>query len=293
MEISITLIIPTLGRKNDIIRLLKSLNECTINEKIDLEVIIIDQNSSAFGLNSILNEFKNKMNVNYIHSEMKGLSYNRNKALKESKLKDYILFTDDDNVFEKSFFLYLRKYINTLKSFDLLIGNALNLEDKEPYTYRINQEKIARLSLKDFKKIISWNIILPKEKLRSVGFFDESFGVGSFYGACEESDFVIRILNRRESVVYSLPDCKIFHPKRFKNYQNFIRNKNYSIGFGAFYKKQIKLYQFKTQFYFFIDFLRLLIISFGGLILYVFNNQRRKHYINSIVYKIKGFIQYP
>lgn len=292
MATDITLIIPTLGRKNDIIRLLNSLNDCIISEKINLELIIVDQNNPAFGLESIINEFKHKIKVKYIHSEKKGLSHNRNKALKECKLNDYILFTDDDNVFEKLFFVNLRKHINTLKSFDLLIGNALNHEDKEPYTYNINQEKIDRLRLRDFKKIISWNIILPKEKLKSVGFFDESFGVGSFYGACEESDFVIRILNRRESIVYSLPDCKIFHPKRSKNYQNFSRNKNYSFGFGAFYKKQIKLYQFKIQFYFFMDFLRLLILSFGGLILYIFNNHRRKHYTNSITYKIKGFIQY-
>ena len=73
MATNITLIIPTLGRKNDIIRLLKSLNDCIINEKINLELIIVDQNKPEFGLESIINEFKDKIKVKNIYSENKGL----------------------------------------------------------------------------------------------------------------------------------------------------------------------------------------------------------------------------
>ena len=288
MEKKLTLIIPTLGRKQELVDLLESLCSCENKEKIEL--IIVDQNPLEYGLEKIIQSFKLRLDIIYILSNKKGLSHNRNKAIQMCELNDYVLFTDDDNIFDSLFFTHLLFHISSIKNFDLLVANALNIEDKKPYTYAINQQRVEKLKFKNFKKVISWNIIIPKIELDKIGLFDESFGVGSQYGACEESDFILRILTRNRNQTYSLPDCKVFHQKRAKNYNNFKRNINYAFGFGAFYKKQIIKSSLILKFYFFFDFLKLLILSSIGLFMYFFDKNRRIHYRNSLLYKLKGFV---
>lgn len=290
MEKKFSLITPTLGRKIELIEMIESLNLCEKSELITL--IVIDQNPLEFGLKKQILDIVSKMKIIYLHSKKKGLSHNRNLALKKIDLNEFVLFTDDDNTFDVSFFENILKYDSSLEEWDAIIANALNYEDKLPYTYPINQNKSSQLSFISYKKIISWNIVVKSTKIQSMGIFDESFGVGAKYGACEESDFIMRLLSNKDSRVFSCPESKVFHKQRSKNYYNYDRNKKYALGFGAFYRKQLKLYSGKIYFYFIIDFIRIIILSLGGLFLNLFNQKLRKHYIMSLKYKIIGFFSY-
>lgn len=289
MEKKFTLIVPTLGRKKELIELIRSLEDCYCFETLSL--VIVDQNSKEFSLKKTIIGLKSKLHIEYFYSNQKGLSHNRNLALKKADLYDYVLFTDDDNIFDKYFFKHLLTTISS-NEYDLIVANALNYENKLPYTYKINQKQAEKISLRSFKKIISWNIILNKQTLNRLGFFDESFGVGAKYGACEESDFITRLLVQKQTKSYSNPKCKVFHRRREKNYNNFERNIKYAKGFGAFYKKQIITHPLKVKLFFAFDFFKLMAVSFAGLFLYIFNYNRRKHYINSIIFKIVGFKEY-
>lgn len=97
----------------------------------------------------------------------------------------YYMFPDDDSLFDEHFF----------SSFSTLVhGNTLiavkGAQDSSKYFLR--QSNKYCLSIGDYVKAISVNMIIKGETILGVGDFDENLGVGNFYGAGEDNDYFIR-----------------------------------------------------------------------------------------------------
>ncbi len=121
-----------------------------------------------------------------------GLSAARNICLRyvhDKDIKyDYIMFPDDDSVFDKTFFLSFYKEIH---------GNTLiavkATQDKSTFFLRMPNRRVA--TKYDFAKAISVNMVIESDIINQVGFFDENLGVGCYYGSGEDNDYFIRCSN--------------------------------------------------------------------------------------------------
>lgn len=70
----ISLIMPTLNRYDDIYLLMDSLENQTYK---NFELIVVDQNDNS-KVKEIVDKYIDKLDIKYIKSSKKGLSYNRN-----------------------------------------------------------------------------------------------------------------------------------------------------------------------------------------------------------------------
>lgn len=274
---------PTLGRTVELADCINSIL-ATKSSEYSLKVLVVDQNEPGF-----LDDYLPLDDIIFhIHSEIKGLSKNRNIALDLlDGSEDYILFLDDDNILDSDFFRVLNREIrSTPRGF--YVVSAMQLEDGRNYTYPLGANYVS-FDWRYWKSVISWNMVMSSKLVKDVGKFDERFGVGEYWGACEESDYSLRAL-RKCKVFYKVSDAKIYHKSRDKNYSNLSRSMSYARGFGAFFRKQQNVDRDKRA-YWMAQFLWLLAVNILALIFYFFT-PRRKHYKAALIGKLRGYSSY-
>ena len=126
-----SLIIATRERLNSLKRFFYSINEYI--DKFN-EILIIDSSSNTIH-KKIIGEFSKYKNINIIKSEPSS-SIQRNIGIKKfNKKNKYIMFCDDDIVFQKNSILNMEKFINEYNNnvgygFNLLDENKMNYMDK-------------------------------------------------------------------------------------------------------------------------------------------------------------------
>jgi glycosyltransferase involved in cell wall biosynthesis len=223
-----SLIIATLGRKKELLELIESIKNSDY-ETNNLEIIIVDQNEKGF-LDKELSKFEN-LNIKHIHSNIKGLSYNRNIGLSYAS-GDIICFPDDDCKF----------YENTLNEVsNILLRSNIDFCMGQIYDRETKKDVIKKWSKKEFKvnRFNSYFInssitmFIKKEYILN---FDENLGVGARFGSCEDADLIYKILENKAKGIYT-PKIELWHPE--PNYQEISleKVKNYASGFGYFVRK--------------------------------------------------------
>jgi GT2 family glycosyltransferase len=154
---------------------------------------------------------------------------------------EWVVFFDDDIVVSENFFtdiFYdLKKESKTNKIF---FGKIFNKENGKNYLRRFIKTK--KLHYFNFDSVCSATIIFSRVVLEKIGLFDDRFGVGSEFGACEESDLILKALENHVAIVFE-PSFIIFHSK---NSFNSSKSYQYGKGLGALYRKHIfkKLFSF-------------------------------------------------
>lgn len=227
-NINHSLVIATLGRKKELLELIESIKNSDY-ETNNLEIIIVDQNEKGF-LDKELSKFEN-LNIKHIHSDIKGLSYNRNIGLSYAS-GDIICFPDDDCKF----------YENTLNEVsNILLSSNIDFCMGQIYDRETKKDVIKKWSKKEFKvnRFNSYFInssitmFIKKEYILN---FDENLGVGARFGSCEDADLIYKILENKAKGIYT-PKIELWHPE--PNYQEISleKVKNYASGFGYFVRK--------------------------------------------------------
>lgn len=275
----ISLIVPTIGKFKSVIQLLNSVE--LSKDSRNIEVIIIDQNLNSKLKDYVYLEFKN-LNIIYLKSSTKGLSKARNMGLLHAS-GDIIVFSDDDVIYKTDYFLNLLLIESKNPSTDVFIAKLLNVENDEFYTSPPDPLYLSN-GLINYMSCCSVTLNVRKEYVIN---FNEELGAGEYFGACEDSDFVLQLFQNKAKFNF-FEELIVRHPKFIKNQKEFNRIKSYSLGFGAFYKIQIKkggVYKL----YFIKSFLILLIRSFGGMIL---DPKNFKYYYYSFIFKLKGYLKY-
>ena len=75
----------------------------------------------------------------------------------------------------------------------------------------IKGDQPTSINLRNIDIVLSSAFVIRNSIFSIVGNFDEEFGVGSEWGASEETDLLVRILNSNYSVEY-YPSLTVFHP---------------------------------------------------------------------------------
>ena len=223
-----SLIIATLGRKKEVLEVIESIKNSDY-EISNLEIIIVDQNEKGF-LDKELSKFED-LKIKHIHSDIKGLSYNRNIGLRYAT-GDIICFPDDDCKF----------YTNTLvevsnvlldSNMDFCMGRIYDRETKKDVIKKWSKKEFEVNRFNSYFINSSITMFIKKEFILN---FDENLGVGAKFGSCEDADLIYRILENKAKGTYT-PNIELWHPE--PNYQEISleKVKNYASGFGYFVRK--------------------------------------------------------
>ena len=261
----------------DIIRnFIDSIEKSFLSASHDLfrcEIIIIDQSTyrRKFGFKS---KVKN-VEIIYIHSKKRGLSFNRNIGLKIAS-GDYFLVFDSDCTLDINFFDKAFQILNKFSYFDLFFYPILSVEYKTPIFRHWPNEIIDISKCRRFYYATSVNIMWRKNKIPH--FYDEDFGLGSYFPSCEDIDFALRF--NCKSIF--IPEIKVFHPYQ-DNYSNGIyKLVNYSFGFGALCRKHI----------FPVGLIILLLSLFKKILDTLFGNSPIQYLVPVLYSRLKGFFHY-
>lgn len=235
----ISIIVCTYNREIYLPKMLNSVAQQDCN-KDDFELIIINNNSTD-NSSEICQNFKknNKINISYFLEERQGLSFARNRGIKESK-GDFLVFIDDDAFLEKCYINELKKY---LKDTEVDIGFGGRIlpylecdlprwmsDYLSPLMSIIDLGEKIKL-FKGYKYPIGANMGVSRSIINRIGNFNEELGrTGTSMIGGEEKDFFLRI-KKSKIPIYYFPKILVHHviPAERLTIQ-FIKNQALGIG---------------------------------------------------------------
>lgn len=267
----ISLVTATFGRVEEVQTLLNSLLSQTYKK---FELIIIDQNNHD-KLKNIIDRF-DTLDIKYIKSSIKGLSYNRNLGLKIAK-GDIIGFPDDDCFYSSNVLEEVDFFFNSKNECQLYILEAKDPITNKPFIQKYNG-KVNRSNT--LKYCCSINFFVRNKNI----LFDENLGVGSYWGSGEESDFLWNYLKKNDFGLF-LPNACVYHLYYPIETISKERLYTYALGFGALFKKEII---YRRNFNYIFLFLYSLLRSLGGFII----SRQKKSYYLTLKGRICGFINF-
>jgi glycosyltransferase involved in cell wall biosynthesis len=224
----LSIVIPTIGRKNELQNLLNSiyLMDC---KNFTFEVIVVNQNPKGF-LDNILTEFMSKDSFTLYNVEFKGLSKAKNFGVKNAN-GNYITFPDDDcKVFDNSYNIAI-KLINDL-GLDIISGKCVDgngndsVQKFKKGNWYLNQNNFEG-------GFIEATCVIRKEIFDNFD-YDENIGAGTFFGAHEGYDWIFRVLKNTGYKIYYSDNIKFYHPQVILNKGDFSslkRVNSYTYGF--------------------------------------------------------------
>jgi len=207
-EIRISLVVATLGRTVELQKLFDSLAS---QDRLDFEVIIVDQNSDD-RLES-LSRAGWPFQVRRIHTpNARGLSRARNVGWEVAR-GELIIFPDDD-CWYPPWFLSRAVQLMVAAKVDVLTGRAADEAGNDingkysPAPHTVNRSNV-------WISGIEWVMLFKRTALLAVKGFDDDIGVGAStpWQACEGQDILLRVLDEGFS-------CR-FDPSFFGHHARF------------------------------------------------------------------------
>lgn len=270
---------PTLNRFDDIYIFMDSLLEQTYK---NFELIVVDQNDND-KVKEIVDKYVDRLDIKYIKSNKKGLSYNRNIGIAAAQGK-ILAFPDDDCAYKPDTIEKAINFFEKNKEYKIYSCKTMDFNEVDTFKRMYNGTcDINSLNVMDTITSITFFVLFEDKDYLM---FDERLGVGGEFGAGEEVDYILELLSRGYKGRYFGDDI-IYHPakKHSKSKEKYQRDFNYGRGFGAICKKEIVYRKNKK----FIKIMAYKIIrNIGGIVL----NKDRDYHTATIKGRINGFKEY-
>lgn len=239
MDVSI--IIGTYNRCDSLKLSVQRLLNMDLPTDVSCELIIVDNNSSDKTREVIAGfESRGSLELKYLLEKTQGLSYARNRGIKEAKGR-IIAFLDDDCIVEKN---WLATMVSEFESDPELsgIGGRVELFDErdKPVTIMTSRERRLFSSAGQlFNFMHGCNMAFDRQVFEQIGCFDVRLGPGTKVLAAEDADYIYRVFKAGFRMLYC-PDLCVYHNHgRRLDTQVSALLKGYTIGRGAFYCKHI------------------------------------------------------
>ena len=228
-----SLIVPTLGRKDELCKLFESL--CAQSYR-DFEVILVDANAPDF-LKEVIDRYSSRLKIVHVLVAI-GLAAARNVGLTLAT-GNIVAFPDDDCWYNSN---TLANALNKFKgqhSLAIVSGRTVDNEGKPSVSLFL--ERPARISRKNYLKCgNSASIFHRREVFVDIGRFDIQLGLNSRteFQSSEESDILLRALDAGLTAQF-FPDLHVYHGQVDSALTNahIDRARNYGLGFGALLRK--------------------------------------------------------
>jgi len=213
-----SVVVCTYNRCESLKRTLKGFSEVVYPEGYSWELVLVDNNSKD-ETKMIAEEFKEEsgFNVKYVFEAKQGLSYARNRGINHSK-GEIIAFTDDDVMVDR---YWLSNIERAFEEHDVsCVGGKILPVWEIPKPKWLKHDLHYMLALLDYgdkpfylKSPIIWgaNFSVKADIFGKYGGFDTHLGrIPGRLFAGEETEFVRRILNKGEKILYD-PNAVVYH----------------------------------------------------------------------------------
>lgn len=201
-----SLILATVGRSDDVGRLIRSLSAQTDRR---FELIVVDQNVDD-RLAPFIDEGKVAgIELLHLRLDRPSLSGARNLGLAHAS-GEIVAFPDDDCWYEADVVATVLAAFSRERSLDGVIGCWVEqavAHPAKPHTGMLSGEAWRRFRGGDASSI---SLFLKRDLLTRLGGFDENFGVGRWFGAAEETDFILRALSAGAYLAHC-PSVRVHH----------------------------------------------------------------------------------
>lgn len=201
----VDLVVATLGRSEELGRLLESLAAQSYPK---LRVLLVDQNSDD-RLASIVARFESQLSIVRLESSP-GLSRARNRAL-PLLAGDIVAFPDDDCWYPPGL---LDEVVAALGAHAEWGGLSVQARDsrglRSSMLWDTRPGLLDRYSI--WRRAISFSFFLRRSAVEAVGDFadDLGLGAGTRWGSGEESDYLLRVLEAGVTIQYE-PSLFVHH----------------------------------------------------------------------------------
>ena len=223
---SFSLVLGTVERTGDLEIFLTSLDA---QDYRDFELIVVDQNPDD-RLVPILAPYAEKFPVVHLRCE-KGLSRAKNLGLAHAS-RDIIGFPDDNCQLPEGMLREVARFFGEHPEVDGLTGRSADEEGRD------SNGKFARTAgpvdkFNVWNRNIAFNIWLRSRSVRGVR-FDEDMGpgAGTMWGAGDETDFLLQVLEKGAYLFYD-PRFVVIHDQPVKQYDESARRRAYSYACGG------------------------------------------------------------
>lgn len=217
-------VVNTINRSTEFVE--RALKSILAQDFLPSKIFLIDQNLKPLILpDDIVN---NKI-IEVINVHTKSISIARNSITIPQDV-EYIFFCDDDGFADKNFSKVLFEIIKKNPELDLFGGACLNETDKKYYSKR-QKMKGGIKGFADTKKIMGSNLVVRAKLFEELKRFSSDFGVGSFWGAAEETDLVWKAFFNKNKIDF-FHELIIYHPPILNNSISDEIKKSFRYGFG-------------------------------------------------------------
>lgn len=282
----ISLIVPTINRTVELKKLLQSIEECNYS---NFEVIIVDQNTDI-DISNIINGFKDYFDIKHIKVNFKGAAKARNYGFKYA-CGDIINFPDDDCELSKDLLYKVNNIFNENINSELIFGKSLDRYSMQASIINFYDSPVVVKYSNIYRSTVEFTMFIRKSVFEELGGYDEALGVGTYFGAEEGADFVIRALNSGKKIMY-FPELLFYHPKKINKYSvsECLRGLRYGRGAGALAYKHIcmnkNIHIFKLIVYMNFKTITALIIYF-----FTFKFKKSRYYLYVLFGRVQGFLK--
>ncbi len=274
---SFSVAVPTVGRTTELTELLSSIAASTV---LPDSIIVVDQNADD-RLATVLDQFPG-LPIARHRVDFRGLSAAKNYAGRVCESN--VLFTPDDDcrVFPTTFQTALNELSRT--NSDVVFGKCSD-ETGADAIVKFNTDA-GWLSTQH----IDGMFVEPATAVRTAVLreipFDETLGVGTFHGAEEGLDWVLRLLAAKKRL-YFQPAVMFFHPKTVTDHgspQAIRRVFSYRCGLGRLCRKHGLWGKY---------FRRVGLVT-GGIVAYsVVDRKKSRYYLAELAGLVAGAIVEP
>lgn len=281
-----SIILATYNRKKEVESFINSLLIQTYN---NFELIIVDQNRDG-RLNQLIKKYSTNINIKHIKINKVGLSIARNTGISNAT-GEILAFPDDDCEYPENILERIKDEFTKNDHIAVLTGRCLDKQSNTTSAGKFKNKSCQINYLNVFKTAVSVTLFIKKSAIEDLK-FDERLGLGAEFGAAEETDLLMRILEKKYIALYN-PSIIVFHPNieeiKTKNLLN--RYYYYGKGIGAVIKKHISIYKIPLL----IHFLNLIFIRpLSGIIINLLKLKfyKAKLYIHLMRGRLKGFFSF-
>lgn len=227
---------------------------------VDAEIVVVD-NASEDDTSAVVTTWATScaFPVRLLQERRKGLAVARNCGIRAAQ-GDLLVFTDDDCRLSLDFIRDAVRHDEADGSQLVIRGGRIDLGDPTdlPLTIKTETERARwhinapckQHELLGGKAISGCNMVMRREAVQTIGFFDERLGAGSPIPSAEDVDWCLRGYFAGIAVEY-VPDMAIahFHGRKTPQDANKLMS-GYLAGTGALYAKYIfKDHRFCHEFY--------------------------------------------
>ena len=202
----VSLVLATYGRSDDVRRMLDSL---TMQTDTNFELLIVDQNPDERLQKHIAYGQASGLNIRHLRLAPPSLSGARNFGIALAR-GEIVGLPDDDCWYEPETVARVRHAFAQESSIDGLAGNWVEQVEASGSASPTGRLSYAEWRQFQGKNASSITLFFRRQLFECLGGFDERLGVGKWYGAAEETDFILRALASNARLDYC-PMVKVHH----------------------------------------------------------------------------------